>query len=61
MRFREIERPTTNPLQSLLQSLPEDFPCQTPKYESDALLSQPALIPYQNRNALPVHRGTGAV
>ncbi|EMS94800.1 hypothetical protein H009_25475 [Agrobacterium tumefaciens str. Cherry 2E-2-2] len=26
MRFGEIERPTTNQIPSLLQSLPEDFP-----------------------------------
>lgn len=47
MRFGEIERPTTNPIPSLLRSLPEDFPCQTPKYESDVFLSQPALAPLQ--------------
>jgi len=47
MRFGEIERSTTNPIPSLLRSLPEDFTCQTPKYESDVFLSQPALAPLQ--------------
>ena len=46
MRFREIERSTTNPFPSLLRSLP-DSPCQPPKYESDVFLSQPALAPLQ--------------
>jgi hypothetical protein len=35
MRFGEIERSTTNPFLSLLRSLPEEFPFQTQKYESD--------------------------
>lgn len=47
MHFREIERSTTNQILSLLRSLPEDFPCQTPKYESDVFLSQSALAPLQ--------------
>jgi hypothetical protein len=47
MHFREIERSTTNQILSLLRSLPEDFPCQAPKYESDVFLSQQALAPLQ--------------
>ncbi|WP_318284986.1 hypothetical protein, partial [Bradyrhizobium lupini] len=35
MRFGEIERPTTNPFPSLLWSLPENIPYQTPEYEND--------------------------
>jgi len=50
MRFGEIERPTTNQIPSLLRSRPEDFTCQTAKYESDVFLSQPALVQFQNRN-----------
>ncbi|MQB06038.1 hypothetical protein DXT91_18205 [Agrobacterium tumefaciens] len=51
MRFGEIERSTTNQILSLLQSRPEDFACQTPKYESDVLLSQSALGPCKTQNA----------
>jgi hypothetical protein len=47
MRFGEIERSTTNPIPSLLRSLPEYFACPAPKYESDVFLSQPALAPLQ--------------
>ncbi|QCM11861.1 hypothetical protein CFBP6625_15395 [Agrobacterium tumefaciens] len=46
-RFGEIERPTTNQTLSLLRSQPEDLACQTPKYESDVFLSQPAPAPLQ--------------
>jgi hypothetical protein len=47
VRFGEIERPTTNQIPSLLRSWPEDFTCQTSKYESDVFLSQPALAQLQ--------------
>ncbi len=50
MSFGEIERPTTNPFPSLLWSLPEDFLCQPPKYESDVLS--------HNRRWLRIKTGT---
>ena len=50
MSFGEMERPTTNPFPSLLSSLPEDFPYQTPKYESDVFS--------QNRRRLRIKTGT---
>ncbi|QCM01537.1 hypothetical protein CFBP6624_14860 [Agrobacterium tumefaciens] len=50
IRFGEIERPTTNQTLSLPRSRPEDFAYQTPKYESDVFLSQPAPVQPQNQN-----------
>lgn len=64
--FGEIERPTTNQIPSLLRSLPEDFPCQAPKYESDVSLSQPALAqrktgmsPGSSRNRCSIEQANG--
>jgi len=60
MSFGEIERPTTNPFPSLLSSLPEDFPYQTPKYESD-VFSQTGAGSASKQEHFPVHHGTEAV
>jgi len=60
MRFGEIERPTTNQIPSLLRSLPEGFPCQTPKYESDVFSHNRRWFSAKPEH-LPVHRRTGLV